>query len=151
MCFFVASSVKFPCASKRSAALPIITSGWLIGNIFRKTKTWRRWYCARAVPMVPIEAPMIATGFPFHALSPYGSGAPIDRVLQNPRDRVVIFRRHEENGICIPDAPLQLGDLRRWILFLVLIEAGNPIKLKYVEGRAFGHEFSSGAQGGAIV
>jgi hypothetical protein len=24
----------------------------------------------RAVPMAPIEAPMSATGFPFHALSP---------------------------------------------------------------------------------
>jgi hypothetical protein len=70
MSFFVLSSVRFPCASNRSAALLIITSGWLIGNILRNTNTYRRWYCARAVPMVPIEAPMSATGFPFHALSP---------------------------------------------------------------------------------
>ena len=72
---FVVSSVKFPSASNRSAALPIITSGWLMGNIFRKTNIWRRWYCARAVPMVPTDAPMIATGLPDHALSPYGLDA----------------------------------------------------------------------------
>ena len=51
-------------------ALAIITSGRFKGYMSRKTIIWRRWYCARAVPDVPIEAPMIAAGFPSHALSP---------------------------------------------------------------------------------
>src|SRR5205807_9440532 len=72
---FVGSSVRFPSASNRVEAWPIITSGWLMGNMFRKTMIWRRWYCARAVPMAPIEAPMIAAGFPDQALSPYGRDA----------------------------------------------------------------------------
>src|SRR5881397_4344105 len=32
--------------------------------MFRNTNDWRRWYCARAVPVAPIEAPIMATGFP---------------------------------------------------------------------------------------
>ena len=67
---FVVLSVRFPAASKRSEALPIITSGWLMGNMLRKTIICRRWYCARAVPIVPTEAPMMAAGLPDHALSP---------------------------------------------------------------------------------
>src|SRR6185503_17569799 len=39
---FVASSVRFPEASNRSEALPIITSGWLTGNMLRKTIICRR-------------------------------------------------------------------------------------------------------------
>jgi hypothetical protein len=53
---------------KKSAAT--ITSGWLRGNMSRKTITCRRWYCARAVPSALTDAPMMAAGFPAHALSP---------------------------------------------------------------------------------
>ena len=37
--------------------------------------TWRRWYCARAVPKAPVETPMTAAGFPDQALLPYGRAA----------------------------------------------------------------------------
>jgi hypothetical protein len=70
MNIFVCSSVRFPSASNRSEAFAIITSGWLTGNMLSKTIICRRCYCARAVPIEPSEAPMMAAGFPDHALSP---------------------------------------------------------------------------------
>src|SRR5262245_59926529 len=73
--FFEVSSRRFPWASKRSAAFPVITSGWLMAYTFRNTNTCRRWYWARAVPVPPIDAPMIAAGLPLHALSPCGRDA----------------------------------------------------------------------------
>src|SRR5437016_11623598 len=53
----------------------IITSGSLIGNMLRYTRICRRCNCARAVPMAPVVAPMIAAGLPFQALSPWGREA----------------------------------------------------------------------------
>ena len=58
----VASSVRLPSASNFCAAPPIITSGLLSTRASRNTKHCRRWYCMRAVPSRPGEAPMIATG-----------------------------------------------------------------------------------------
>src|SRR5687768_3962670 len=63
------------------------------------------------------------------------SRRPIDGVLQHTRNRVIVLRRHNQNGIRLADAPLELGDLRGWILFLVLIEAWNPIKLERLDSR----------------
>lgn len=51
------------------SAWSTMTSGSLIGNMFRKTKHCRRWYCALAVPSLPVEAPIMATGFWLKALS----------------------------------------------------------------------------------
>jgi hypothetical protein len=31
----------------------------LTGNMFRKTIIWRRWYRARAVPIPPMDAPIV--------------------------------------------------------------------------------------------
>src|SRR2546421_2762088 len=53
----------------------IITSGSLIGNMLRYTRICRRCNCARAVPMAPVDAPMIAAGLPFQALPPWGREA----------------------------------------------------------------------------
>ncbi len=39
-----------------------MTSGLLTGRPSRNTSVWRSWYCARAVPSTPIEAPNSATG-----------------------------------------------------------------------------------------
>src|SRR3972149_10404095 len=67
---FVFSSVSPPSLSNLSAANGTITSGWLSGYMFRKTQLWRRCYWALAVPSIPTDAPMMATGFPSNALSP---------------------------------------------------------------------------------
>src|SRR5581483_9065580 len=64
MSFFVVSSVRLPCASNRCEALLIMTSGWFTACMFKNTNDWRRWYCARALPSTPMDAPMTATGLP---------------------------------------------------------------------------------------
>src|SRR5512144_1948491 len=78
------SSVSSPRSLKRCAALAISTSGWLTGYMLRNTKHWRRWYWARALPRMPTEAPMTATGLPCHALSPYGREAQSIAFLSTP-------------------------------------------------------------------
>jgi hypothetical protein len=52
-----------------------MTSGWFTGYMFRKTQHCRKWYWARAVPSIPTEAPMSATGLPSNAFSMYGREA----------------------------------------------------------------------------
>ena len=69
---------------KRWAALAISTSGWLTACMLRKTKHCRRWYWARALPSMPTEAPITATGLPCHALSPYGREAQSIAFLSTP-------------------------------------------------------------------
>ncbi len=56
------SSESSPASSKRSAALKAMTSG--LGSTYDSTNwnVWRRASCARAVPKLPVLAPMIATG-----------------------------------------------------------------------------------------
>ncbi len=66
-CLFIPEISMFV---KFDTAFAIITSGWFKGYIVRKINDCRRWYCARAAPSAPTEAPARATGFAFHALSP---------------------------------------------------------------------------------
>ena len=62
--FRVCSLVNLPFVSTLSAAWESMTSGRLIGCILRKTKVWRRWYCALAPPSLPGDALITATGLP---------------------------------------------------------------------------------------
>ena len=58
------------------------------------------------------------------------SRCPIDRVLQNPGNGVVVFRRHDQDGVRLTYAPLQLHNFSGRVLLLVLIEAGDAVKLE---------------------
>ena len=89
--------------------------------------------------------------FPIPCAIAVRSRCPINRVLQNTRDGVVVLGRHEQDGVRLSYAPLQLHNFGGWVLFLVLIETRNPVNLEDVDGRAFRHKLGCGAQGGAIV
>src|SRR5687767_4498065 len=82
---------------------------------------------------------------------PVGSRRPINRVLQHAWNRVVVFRRDDENGVRLAYPLLQLRDFCWRVLFLVLIETGYAVKLESFDGRAFRHEFDCRAQRGAVV
>src|SRR6185312_11255959 len=82
------SSLSAPLSSNLFCAAAIITSGWFTGCKSRNTMVWRRWYCARAVPSMDIEAPMIGR-----------ARHPVDRILEHAGDGIVVFRRHEQQRI----------------------------------------------------
>lgn len=69
---FAFSSFSAPFCSILSAARLIITSGLLIGSMLRAPKYCRRCYCALAVPIIPVEAAIMATGLPLKELSLVG-------------------------------------------------------------------------------
>jgi hypothetical protein len=53
-----------------------ILAAFRVGDRFLKNSRppfYSGRFCARAVPMAPVDAPMIAAGLPFQALSPWGS------------------------------------------------------------------------------
>ena len=75
-------------------------------QVERVTRICRRWCWARAVPIAPRDAPMIAAGFRPRAVA-IGPRRPIDRDRQDSRDEVVILGRYDQNGIGAANALLQ--------------------------------------------
>ncbi len=51
-----------------------------------------RAFCARAVQMAPVDAPMIAAGLPSQALSPWGREAQSIAFFNTPS---IVFRRNK--------------------------------------------------------
>ena len=88
---FAFSSFSAPFCSIFSAARLIITSGLLIGSMLRDTKHCRRWYCALAVPIIPVEAAIMAAGLPLKELSLVGLEAQFIVFLGDFWYRVVVF------------------------------------------------------------
>ena len=54
--------------------------------------TRRRSFCAQSAPYEPVAAPAIASSCPRGRRSPMRPRGPVDRVLQQPRDRPVVLR-----------------------------------------------------------
>ena len=55
---------------------------------------------------------------------------PVNRVLKHAGDGVVVFGRHKENRIGLAYPLLQFHDFGRWVLLIVLIEAGDAINFE---------------------
>jgi hypothetical protein len=58
-------------------------------------------------------------------------GRPVDGVLEDARDRVVVLGGHKQQGVGGADPPLELHDRGGRVLFFVLVEGGNadPLNL----------------------
>jgi len=59
--------------------------------MLRDTKHCRRWYCALAVPIIPVEAAIMAAGLPLKELSLVGLEAQFIVFLGDFWYRVVVF------------------------------------------------------------
>src|SRR6266403_5440256 len=80
-----------------------------------------------------------------------GARRPVNRILQHAGDRVVVFRRHKQDGIRLAYPPLELRDHGWRVLILVLVKDGDAVQLESFENRAFRHKFSCSPQRRAIV
>jgi hypothetical protein len=76
--------------------------------------------------MAPVDAPMIAAGLPFQALSPWGR-EPQSIAFFNTPDTANVSRRNKQNSIRLVYPSFQLRDFDRRILLLVLIKRRNAI------------------------
>src|SRR5205807_4532339 len=65
--------------------------------------------------------------------------------------RVVVFRRHKQDGVRLAYPTLELRDLGWRVLFLVLVKDRDAVQLESFENRAFRHKFSCSPQRRAIV
>src|SRR4030095_5138987 len=91
-----------------------------------------------------------------HRLSGPGTVAvrsprPIDRILQNAGNRVVVLRSDDEYRVGASDLLFEFYYLCWRIRFVVLAESGQTIDLKDVDSRACWCQLLSSSQGRAIV
>src|SRR5262252_618172 len=98
--------------------------------------------------MAPVDAPMIAAGLPFQALSPWGRKAQSIAFFNTPS---TVFRRNKQNSIRLAYPSFQLRDFGRRLLLLVLVKRRNAIKLERFDSYAFRRKFSCSPQRRAIV
>src|SRR5258708_31746500 len=71
--------------------------------------------------------------FPRPGAVPLGPTGPIERVLQDSRDGVVVFGRYDQKSVGAANALLQFQHGRWWAPFVILIEDRNFIELKEVD------------------
>src|SRR6266581_2401033 len=90
-------------------------------------------------------------GFAIPRAVTVGARRPVNCILQHAGDRVVVFRRHKQDGVRLAYPTFELRDLDRQVLFLVLIKDGDAVQLESFENRAFRHKFSCSPQRRAIV
>jgi len=91
------------------------------------------------------------SGFAIPRAVTVGTRRPVNRILQNAGDRVVVFRRNKQDGVRLPYPALELRDFGWRVLFFVLVEEGDAVQFESFENRAFGHKFGGRAQSRAIV
>ena len=75
----------------------------------------------------------MATGFPVPGVIPVRPGRPVDGVLENPGNRVVIFRGNDKDGVGGANALLEQRNAFRRVGFFILIEGWNPLEVKNFE------------------
>src|SRR5262249_5910713 len=80
-----------------------------------------------------------------------GARGAVDGVLQHARQAVVVLGGREEDRVGGADLLLELDDLRRRVLFVVLIEERQPGDVVKLELRACGAKFARRAQRGLVV
>src|SRR5881409_560030 len=90
-------------------------------------------------------------GFAIPRAVTVGARRPVDCILQHAGDRVVVFRRHKQDGVGLAYPTFELRDLGWRVLFLVLVKDGDAVQLESFENRAFRHQFGGRAQSRAIV
>src|ERR1700739_799608 len=71
--------------------------------------------------------------FPRPGAVPMGPTGPINSVLQDSRDGVVVFGRYDQKSMGAANALLQFQHWRWRALLVILIEDGNILKLKEVD------------------
>ena len=87
---------------------------------------------ATAVPMAPVDAPMIAAGLPFQAVSPWGREAQSIAFFNTP-DTDQLYSG-VTNRIAFAS---RIRDLGLRILLLVLVKRRNAIKFERFDSCAF--------------
>src|SRR6266700_791527 len=90
-------------------------------------------------------------GFAIPRAVTVGARRPVNCILQHAGNRVVVFRRHKQDGVRIAYPTLELRDFGRRGLFLDSVKDRDAVQLEGFENRAFGHQFGGRAQSRAIV
>src|SRR5882757_1683031 len=90
-------------------------------------------------------------GFAIPRAVTVGARRPVDCILQHTGDRVVVFRRHKQDGVRRAYPTLELRVLGWRVLLLVLVKDGDAVQFESFENRAVGHQFGGCAQSRAIV
>lgn len=100
----------------------------------QKASTARRLCCPTAVPMLPGEAPMIPEGLWVKEFVPQGRLAPVDGVLERPRDGAVVLGGHKENRVDLGDRFLQGAPFGRVVRIEVVAVERQVLDRDFGEG-----------------
>src|SRR4051794_5021639 len=101
----------------------------------QKARTLRRLCWATAMPDGPRGSPDDGGGLARERVAPVGPAGPVDGVLQTARDRAVVLRRDEEDGVDGRDRVLEgPGDRRKIRVVVVAVERQIlELDLRHVE------------------